>query len=949
MSRSWGDIFSRVHMTPSFQNFQRGQSNIKGPTLECRQAHLLETWQEQNAISQPRDPLRSSSQHLCVRDEILAQHDTELFEPAQVASHVCEGSAHDEQSRSESLACALCKLISELPAYKSDDKYGLYVINLLNEKERLIALDYPPEHFVMGLAVSEENRILVSRGRLGYLPPPMEGIRREELLVPVETGDGLSEDIQSPYHARILDPAKADFRSVKAWIQECSTLHPSCCASAANISGTIHVIDCLSRSILPLPADAEYLALSYVWGPQPIASSKSSDDSGLTKLTEVPANVPRTITDAMAATLALDYRYLWCDRYCIDQDDPVTKAIQLSLMDKIYEAAKITLVAASGVDDSFGLPGAGTHPLISRDLQPQAWIGSHRVVPVGPGIQATVKQSKWATRAWTFQEARLSTRCLIFSPRQLQYLCKTTSRYEALPRLPKMSSYDQDGEVNIGSVFGGWTGDQYGSKSMTILQTFQSLANELLKRDITYESDTLNAFRGILNRAEYFSFFGVPLITREGRELRKPSTNEPAGWSSDIKVSQNTQVATLLDSKSIISSSTLDPSKKRLHPNLFHAGTWKHFMYDEFPGPGEPIQPSPTLAFLHGLTWTRYEGDGKGSKEDSSTRRTGMPSWSWISLRRGPFKYRNDYAGAQEIQGDVQLNLHNGIQVWVQQKSDSPQLEWISIDDTWRQSTGKVLPEFGRHIKLETLTGDVGSCIVTMPSFGSNEYGFSITLRSLAAAEKSELRLDLDCALQDIPASGPGTYHNLGWKIALIFSSTYYNPEYEKAWQGTEPHRVYLVLQPLNGVWRRIGIMSTNDNFGVHDEVVVSVLKRETVGNAEVSFQEFNTDLDGMKVSRKDGIQKILNCARQTIVDGFDYCWVDTYCIDKTSSAELNEAINSMFWWYRDSQRCYILLSDVSTEQPDLDRQLKKSRWFTRGWTPQKLLAPPKEAFFDTD
>lgn len=521
---SWAKGLSQVHMMPSLQNFQCGQTSVKGPGLECRQTHLLDIWQDQESASRPQAPMRSSGQHLCERDKILALHDDELFEPAQDSSHVFEGSDLDKQRRSGSSTCDLCQLICQLPTYSSDDKYGLYVINILNGKERHMALDYPPEHFMMGLAVSEPNTVRVSRRRLGNLPPPMEGIRREDLLVPAETEYRLPEDVVSLYHARILDPAQADFISAKAWIQECSLVHPSCSASTTNLSGTIHVIDCGSGIILPLPDDSEYFALSYVWGQQP-SLLESPDNSKLNWPNKVPANVPRTITDAMATTLALDHRYLWCDRYCINQNDPVTKTFQLSLMDKIYEGAKVTLVAASGVDDRYGLPGAGTRPLISRDRQPQAWIGSHRVVPVGPDIPTTVQQSKWATRAWTFQEARLSTRCLIFGPSQLQFLCKTTSRYETLPRLPKMSNYDQSGEINISSVFGGGNSDQASSTDMTILESFLSLANEYLKRDITFESDTLNAFRGILNRLEYFSFFGVPLITREGRDLCKAGTN----------------------------------------------------------------------------------------------------------------------------------------------------------------------------------------------------------------------------------------------------------------------------------------------------------------------------------------------------------------------------------------------------------------------------------------
>jgi len=79
---------------------------------------------------------------------------------------------------------------------------------------------------------------------------------------------------------------------------------------------------------------------------------------------------------------------------------------------------------------------------------------------------------------------------------------------------------------------------------------------------------------------------------------------------------------------------------------------------------------------------------------------------------------------------------------------------------------------------------------------------------------------------------------------------------------------------------------------------------------------------------------------------GLDYAWVDTCCIDKSSSAELSEAINSMFEWYRGAVVCYCLLSDFQTES-SLEADLAKCRWFTRGWTLQELIAPDILVFFD--
>ncbi|KAL8376498.1 hypothetical protein RB595_007541 [Gaeumannomyces hyphopodioides] len=107
-------------------------------------------------------------------------------------------------------------------------------------------------------------------------------------------------------------------------------------------------------------------------------------------------------------------------------------------------------------------------------------------------------------------------------------------------------------------------------------------------------------------------------------------------------------------------------------------------------------------------------------------------------------------------------------------------------------------------------------------------------------------------------------------------------------------------------------------------------------------------DPAAVEVRRKPGYQKIAQTCRIAKKHGLDWAWVDTCCIDKSSSAELSEAINSMFKWYRNSAVCYAFLSDLDPDaKRDIEGALRKCRWFTRGWTLQELLAPGRVFFFN--
>jgi len=132
-----------------------------------------------------------------------------------------------------------------------------------------------------------------------------------------------------------------------------------------------------------------------------------------------------------------------------------------------------------------------------------------------------------------------------------------------------------------------------------------------------------------------------------------------------------------------------------------------------------------------------------------------------------------------------------------------------------------------------------------------------------------------------------------------------------------------------------------------------------TWGEQEVLYNDlksFRTE-EAVDPKKREGWDKIQFCAQQARRDGLAHFWVDTCCIDKANNTELAEAINSMFRWYQNSSRCYVFLPDVegksSTEEGNPSSAWKAafraSRWFTRGWTLQELLAPRSVEFFARD
>jgi hypothetical protein len=132
-----------------------------------------------------------------------------------------------------------------------------------------------------------------------------------------------------------------------------------------------------------------------------------------------------------------------------------------------------------------------------------------------------------------------------------------------------------------------------------------------------------------------------------------------------------------------------------------------------------------------------------------------------------------------------------------------------------------------------------------------------------------------------------------------------------------------------------------------HTNVPPYAVLSHTWGDDEVDYHTF---ISKPEVKSGRGWAKILRTCKQAIQDNYNWIWIDTCNIDKSSSAELSEAINSMFSWYQRSAVCYAFLEDVHTgdisQELEFHQLLRKARWFTRGWTLQELVAPRKIIFY---
>jgi hypothetical protein len=307
---------------------------------------------------------------------------------------------------------------------------------------------------------------------------------------------------------------------IKAWMHCCQETHGDTCKTSLNVSSQRYRSSCKltlvdtteERLVLEQPSlECRYIALRYVWGGVLTLQATTKNLQRLQEagsLNTQNSRLPQTVRDAMAVVSSLGERYLWVDVLCIIQDDEKSKALFISQMDIVYHHALLTIVAMSGQDANSGLPGLRP---FTRPQQLCKEVDGSVFLATPPGLRSSASASRYEQRGWTLQERILSKRCLYFSAGETYYQCRSAVWQEsslARELVGARPMFKPPALMNPLKILP--TGSLLNAED-----AYQRLVERYTRRCLTFPSDKLNAFRGILgllsdNDSSTWEKSGVP-------------------------------------------------------------------------------------------------------------------------------------------------------------------------------------------------------------------------------------------------------------------------------------------------------------------------------------------------------------------------------------------------------------------------------------------------------
>ncbi|KAI0166628.1 heterokaryon incompatibility protein-domain-containing protein [Xylariaceae sp. FL1272] len=628
---------------------------------------------------------------------------------------------------------------------------GIWAVNILGREARDKALDYAESQHTMALTVHRNWHYR------------HEKERRNMNIADYRNGPGLvmlvdRHDQKS--ERRIIVDHEFNSDAARNWIQECLRFHVDCSISEHRPLPQ-QVINCKSGRVIKTPSGAIYTALSYVWG-----DSGSSQRSSSLELSDAP----RVIKDAVDVTMSLGYQYLWVDKLCVHQNNPVLQAQQIATMDEVYENAVVTIVDAVGEHDQHGLCGVSTVP---REAQEQVFIDGNGFARIVLDPVPAVLSSKWATRGWTFQEGILSTRCLIFTRSQVYFVCQTTGKCEALPRSPILTNSGY--ETNLSNIFQHQNSRSRYERSldMTKAERLSHKINLYQQRELSFASDVLNAFMGVLARCDLFTYWGVPFLTGKG-----------CGITIDVDWS------------------CVDPLTRQAQ--------------------------EINSAYARGLAWT--------AQGETSTRRPGMPTWSWVSLGRCRIAFPQDPDASKEANTWTLQTWDPALSIDLPGSKDmSPR----SLREFWveHMTQGrKAIPSSGQVLKIKAMATDILKIRLTYEEKDAWEIGrtgcdfdqrINMVVKHNEDIDPRLLTVDIDCFSEFASYYGLNCSKFATCTIAMpglilmrlnarCFIAEGKREELPEGFRGEIwPNDSYLILrQEANGAMRRVGSFNLRDKGG---------------------------------------------------------------------------------------------------------------------------------------
>ncbi|KAK8098771.1 uncharacterized protein PG998_012012 [Apiospora kogelbergensis] len=315
------------------------------------------------------------------------------------------------------------------------------------------------------------------------------------------------------FYGRLIDSGHANMSLARKWIAECIESH-SCGRATRKGEEPIRrnlqagrqltVVDLEKKCLVEVLWDTTaYVALSYVWPWHKsfkYVKGNKSELHSVGSLAKIKNMLPRVILDSMEVSGKLGQKYLWVDALCICQDDEADKMRLIKDMDKVYGLSLFTIVVATATKPSedYGIPGVNG---ISRlTAQQTAQLEGLSIVTALPSYNDAIMASVWATRGWTYQEGILSARCLIFTDYQMFFRCGIDARCEDVQAevAPQREKHPAKALVRQGAV-DFLVNDDF-LRSMTSKDRFSEysrLVSAYTNRNLTYETDILEAFKGI--------------------------------------------------------------------------------------------------------------------------------------------------------------------------------------------------------------------------------------------------------------------------------------------------------------------------------------------------------------------------------------------------------------------------------------------------------------------